>query len=175
MQNYIDFAAKNGVTLPNKGRCQFCGADTQRGVHECLEIFNLGFQLNFSSPENHLYRFLIVDAHALQHPEVHGRWSNHFHLSRLHLIFRYQVHWTYELSPRLSDHLNRYKASHPNEHLLPPEPLHRGSLTTSDIISYAADEIACKDKIHQWAKEAYDAWKAHHKVAHRIAHRFLGK
>ena len=44
MQDYIDLARKNGVTLLDNGKCQFCGANTQRGIHECLEIFNLGFQ-----------------------------------------------------------------------------------------------------------------------------------
>lgn len=113
MQDYIDFAAKNGVVLQNTGSCQFCGAETERGVHECLEIFNLGFQqIDFSKSPNHLFRFLIVDAHTLQHPEIHGRWNNHFHLTRLHLIFEYRVQWNYALSPKLSDHLNQYKAHH---------------------------------------------------------------
>ena len=92
MQDYISFAEKNGVSLLDSGACQFCGAEVQRGVHECLEIFNLGFQqIDFSNPENHLYRFFIVDAHTLQHSEIHGRWNNHFHLTRLHLIFERNV------------------------------------------------------------------------------------
>ncbi|MFZ1806223.1 MAG: DUF5946 family protein, partial [Cyclobacteriaceae bacterium] len=94
MQDYIALAEKNGVVLLDKGKCQFCGAHTQRGIHECLEIFNLGFQdIDFSNTENHIYRFWIVDAHTLQHPEIHGRWNNHFHLTRLHLIFKYDVQW----------------------------------------------------------------------------------
>ena len=44
MQDYIDLAEKNGVKLVDFGNCQFCGAKTKRGIHECLEIFNLGFQ-----------------------------------------------------------------------------------------------------------------------------------
>ena len=81
MQDYMAIAAKNGITLLANGKCQFCGAHTQRGVHECVELFNVGFQhLDFSKKENHFYRFLIVDAHTLQHSEIHGRWNNHFHL-----------------------------------------------------------------------------------------------
>ncbi|WP_424963752.1 DUF5946 family protein [Ekhidna sp.] len=124
MQDYIDLAKKNGVVLYDTGHCQFCGAATKRGVHECVEIFSLGFQqIDYSRTENHIYRFLSVDAHTLQHPEIHGRWNNHFHLTRLHLILRQQVMWNYKLSPELSDHLNRYKAQHMDEILNPPQPL----------------------------------------------------
>ena len=60
MRDYIDLAEKNGVILLDKGRCQFCGANTKRGVHECMEIFNLGFgNINFSKIENNSYRFLM--------------------------------------------------------------------------------------------------------------------
>ena len=174
MQDYIEFAKKNGVELASQGACQFCGAQTQRGVHECLEIFNLGFQeLDFTNPENHLYRFLIVDAHTLQHPEIHGRWNNHFHLTRLHLIFRYNVFWIYNLSPKLSNHLNQYKVVHPNEYLAPPPPLQRGSITTTTVLDESKNKESCKVIIRKWVKEVYDVWQPHHEVAGRIANMFL--
>lgn len=176
MQDYIDLAEKNGVTLLNDGRCQFCGADTKRGIHECLEIFTLGFQdIDFQNLENHFYRFLIVDAHTLQHPEIHGRWNNHFHLSRLHLIFQYEVKWTYKLSPLLSDHLNRYKANKEDEFLKPPELLKRGSITTADIKRKSIDDSECQELIKNWALEVYTKWSAHHNVADEIAKSFLNR
>lgn len=174
MQNYIDVAAKNGVTLLAIGKCQFCGANTNRGIHECLEIFNLGFQnIDFSNVENHIFRFLIVDAHTLQHPEIHGRWNNHFHLSRLHLIFKYDIKWSYKLSPKLSDNLNRYKVNRPDEYLNPPEILERGKITTTDILEYSTNETECKGLIKKWALEVYSKWNAHHSVADTIAKGFL--
>ncbi|TYA70064.1 DUF5946 family protein [Seonamhaeicola marinus] len=174
MQNYIDLANKNGVTLLNSGKCQFCGANTERGISECLEIFNLSFDSSdFSDTENHIYRFFIVDAHALQHPEIHGRWSNHFHLLRLHLIFKYDVKWTYKLSPKLSNHLNSYKKDKPDEHLNPPELLKRGNITTVDILKVATDTTKCKDLIKQWAKCVYDVWHNHHNLVDKIAQGFL--
>ncbi len=172
MQDYIDLAEKNGVVLLDQGNCQFCGAKAQRGIHECMEIFNLGFQnIDYSLPENHYYRFLIVDAHTLQHPEVHGRWNNHFHLTRLRLMFEYEVSWTYALSPKLSDCLNIYKKEFPDEKLCPPEPLQRGSITSSDI-QIAKDQ---KSIIVNWAKEVYEAWSEHHSTVDKIALRFLKK
>ena len=174
MQDYIDFARKNGVILSSEGKCQFCGANTKRGIHECLDIFNLGFQdIDFSNTENHLYRFLIVDAHALQHPEIHGRWSNHFHLSRLHLIFNYDIQWTYALSPKLSDHLNKYKIHKQDEYLSPPEVLERGNITTTDIVEKASNETECKALIQNWALEVYDKWSNNHKIVDEIAKGFL--
>ena len=174
MQDYISFAAKNGVTLADLGSCQFCGANTQRGIHECIEVFSLGFQdIDFSSLENHRYRFLIVDAHALQHPEIHGRWSNHFHLSRLHLIFRYKVDWSYGLSPQLSTFLNRNKAKRKDEYLIPPNALDRGNVTSTDVREKSENETACKNLIESWAKAVYDKWQENHPIVDQIAHAFL--
>lgn len=176
MQDYIDLAEKNGVTLLENGKCQFCGANTQRGIHECLEIFNLGFQdIDFSNSENHIYRFLIVDAHTLQHPEIHGRWNNHFHLSRLHLIFKYDIKWTYKLSPKLSDYLNKYKVHKQDEYLTPPKILKRGNITTTDIIDKSSNETEYKDLIRKWALEVYDKWSNYHSVVDEIAKGFLNR
>ncbi len=176
MQNYVALAEKNGVTLLDDGSCQFCGADTKRGIHECLEIFNLGFQaIDFSNIQNHCYRFLIVDAHTLQHPEIHGRWNNHFHLSRLHLVFYYKIKWTYDLSPKLSDYLNKYKVHKQDEYLRPPNVLERGDITTTDIVRTASNETECKSLIKDWALEVYDKWGAHHSIVDAIAKGFLNR
>lgn len=174
MQNYIQLAEKNGVTLYETGPCQFCGALTKRGVHECVEIFNLGFlNFDFSRQENHKYRFYLVDAHTLQHPEIHGRWNNHFHLTRLHLIFKYNLSWSYDLSPKLSEVLNKYKKDNQDEYLLPPEVLKRGKMTSSTILKFAEDNDACKDQIENWAKEVYHLWNDEHEVVDIIAQAFL--
>lgn len=176
MQDYIELANRNGVKLIDTGKCQFCGAHTQRGIHECLEIFNLGFQeIDFTNIENHIYRFLIVDAHTLQHPEIHGRWNNHFHLSRLHLIFKYGIKWTYDLSPKLSDYLNKYKVHKKDEYLSPPDVLKRGSITTTDIKEKSANESDCKDLIIKWAMEVYEKWSVHHNIVDNIAKGFLNR
>ncbi len=176
MQNYVDLAEKNGVILFDNGKCQFCGANTKRGIHECVEIFNLGFQdIDFSNTENHFYRFLIVDAHTLQHPEIHGRWNNHFHLSRLHLIFNYNIKWTYDLSPKLSDYLNTYKVQKQDEYLNPPNVLERGDITTTDIMESSSNETRCKRLIKNWALEVYTKWNMHHNKVDIIAKEFLNR
>ncbi|MBV6645506.1 MAG: hypothetical protein KI790_08645 [Cyclobacteriaceae bacterium] len=174
MQDYISLAAKNGITLDDEGPCQFCGALTTGGIHECIEIFSLGFQvIQYANPDNHLHRFMSVDAHTLQHPEIHGRWNNHFHLTRQHLIFRYNVQWTYQLSPRLSDYLNRYKADKSDEFLTPPKIMERGSITTTHIKSQSKNSADCRKWIENWGKEVYQAWDQHHDLVDAIAQGFL--
>ena len=154
----------------------FCGAETSVGVHECLEIFNLGFQhIDFSDPRNHMYRFLIVDAHTLQHPEIHGRWNNHFHLTRLQLIIKYNIKWQYHLSPQLSDHLNAYKKNNADEYLEPPPILQRGNVTTTDVLNYSNNETECKAIIEKWAIEVHRAWEKSHPIVDGIAQGFLNR
>lgn len=176
MQDYLDMAAKNNLVLHGEGPCQFCGAHTQRGIHECVEVFNFAFQtLDHSNLEDHLYRFLGVDAHCLQHPEIHGRWNNHFHLTRLHLVFAYQVFWTYQLSPKLSDHLNAYKSGKEDEVLTPPPPGDRGQITTTDIQRANENYPQTKAILQQWGEDVYQTWKAYHPLVDNIANTFLEK
>jgi len=174
MQDYISLAQKNGVQLYGTGSCQFCGANTKRGVHECVEVFSLGFDIiDYSNPQNYIYRFLSVDAHTLQHPEIHGRWNNHFHLTRQHLMFEYQVKWDYSLSPKLSEHLNKYKVGRENEYLHPPQILERGSITTTDVLKQSTSEAKCKTMIEQWGREVYQSWSKYHELVDNIAKAFI--
>lgn len=175
MQNFIDIAAKNGVILLNSGNCQFCGAATTGGVYECVEIFNNGFHLiDYSKAENYIYRFIGVDAHTLQHPEIHGRWNNHFHLTRQHLIFNYHVQWNYQLSPKLSVFLNLYKLEHRDENFEPPKILERGKITATDILQQQNEED-CRQIIIKWGKEVYNVWSRYHEIADNIADGFINK
>lgn len=175
MQNFIDQANKNVVTLLDKGRCQFCGSDYQKGIFDCMDNYNNGLHLlDFNNSEHHISRFLSVDAHALQHPEIHGRWSNHFHLTRLNLILDKKQTWDYKKSPMLSDYLNAYKLNKPDEVLTIPNPLDRGKITAKDLLkSTTANE--CVELIKIWADEVYKAWTANHLLVSQIADRFIEK
>ena len=171
MQDYLDQAAKNGVVILPNGRCQCCGADYERGIAECIDTFNSIELVQAQTIENLPARFLRVDAHALQHPEIHGRWSNHFHLTRLHLILNKNIVWNYTLSPLLSKHINAYKLTRPDEYLIPPPPMRRGNMTAKDI-ALAAHPDNCLDLITAWAVEVYAAWSAATSVPARLADSF---
>jgi hypothetical protein len=176
MQDYIEIAQKNGIILKNEGKCQFCGADTTGGVHECVEIFSLGFQtIDYSNEENHFYRFLTVDAHTLQHSEIHGRWNNHFHLTRQHLIYTYHLDWNYKLSPKLSDFLNDYKKNREDEYLIPPPLLNRGDITTTDVLRNSTNETECIEMIIKWGENVYMSWKSNHTTVDLIAKGFIDR
>lgn len=175
MQDFIDQATKNGITLLDNGRCQFCGADYSRGVFECMENYNHhSALLDFSNSEYHSARFLSVDAHALQHPEIHGRWSNHFHLTRLNLILEKKVIWDYKKSPLLSDYLNGYKLIRPDELLVSPKTSERGRITSKDLAEAKTAE-ECVRLVNRWASEVYSAWHSGHSVVSQIGEVFLSK
>ena len=173
MQNFIDHSIQNGVTLLDKGKCQCCGADYEGGIFECMKNFNNGLDLlDANDSTYHTPKFLRVDAHALQHPEIHGRWNNHFHLTRLHLILDQKVIWDYTKSPLLNNFLNVYKQSNPDEKFAPPQPQKRGSITLKDL-SNAKTAAECVLRINQWADEVYQSWSPQHAVVSQIARDFL--
>ena len=173
MQDFIAQASKNGVLLSETGPCQCCGADFEQGIFDCMHHYQYGLELiDFSQAENLIFRFLSVDAHALQHPEIHGRWSNHFHLTRLNLMLEKKIRWDYQSSPVLSNYLNAYKADRPNEILIPPAPMYRGNITTKDFVAVSSAE-ACMHLIKQWAEQVYVAWQDNHALVSPIADGFL--
>jgi Family of unknown function (DUF5946) len=127
--------------------------------------------LDFNNPIYHQVRFLSIDAHALQHSEIHGRWSNHFQLTRLNLILEKQVIWSYKKSPLLSDYLYEYKSIRPNEYLILPKPSERGNITAKDFTKIRRAE-ECVGLIQKWAKEVYQAWRSNHLLVSQIADGF---
>lgn len=168
MQDFIVQAEKNGVVLLNQGCCQFCGAEYQNGIFDCMNIYNNEIcNLGFNEPNNLIYKFLSVDSHALQHPEIHGRWSNHFHLTRFNLILDKKINWNYKLSPQLSNYLNNYKLTHLNEVLAVPLLGQRGKITSKNIIDKDINDN--KKIIYNWATEVYKSWSENNKIIEKIA------
>lgn len=177
MQDYRDFAAKNGVELLEKGPCQFCGANLSEGIAACVEAFNTGLdaKIDFYNPANLIYKIMSVDAHTLQHPEIHGRWNNHLHLTRLHLVFKHEVIWTHNSTVKLSRQLNKHKQYNRDEYLHPPKKLERGEITIDQLVQKTLNEESCKIMIEKWAKSVYDSWKVHHTTVEIVAKMFISE
>lgn len=175
MQDYKDFANKNNIKLLDRGKCQLCGANIDGGIKECIDIFNNSLEnvVDFYDPKNHIYKILSVDAHTLQHPEIHGRWNNHLHLTRLHLIYKYKVKWGHQLTIKLSNHLNKYKQFHKDEYLIPPQPFERGLITINQVINEPREAAGYKRMIEKWAWEVYNSWRLHHTMVEKIAELYL--
>jgi Family of unknown function (DUF5946) len=174
MKNFETYAASHGIELLNKGKCQFCGSAVTGGVVECHEnVQILATLLDFNNPSHYESRFLSVDAMALQHCELHGPWNNHIHLTRLYLIFEYDIVWDYSKTPNLSNIINDFKKGK-SESLSPPPPQHRGAITTVDLL-----KVDCADEaitaVKSWAKEVFNAYKSHHPVVSNISKMYKRK
>jgi len=175
MQDWRAQARKNSVEVLEIGSCQFCGAPVDSGVSECVDIAgNVTHKIDHKEGIKNMTIFLCVDAHALQHPEIHGRWSNHFHLSRLELILNDKIYWNYRLSTILSSVVDDYKNRHKEERILPPKPGSRGFLSVYDI-----DKTQSNDEyiqmVDKWAGEVYKTYIFSHPVSKKIAKLFKEK
>ena len=72
MRTYHDFAAHSGVVLPQSGVRPLCGGDLGRSIHECMEIFEVGFRgIGRAKADRCLTLFPTVGAHALWYSKLH--------------------------------------------------------------------------------------------------------
>lgn len=175
MKSWQDQADKNGLKILTHGSCQLCGSSTKDGISECVTIASLINQkVDHKISVDKMTLFLSVDAHALQHPEIHGRWNNHFHLSRLNLILNKKVRWSYNLSPLLSTVLDTYKLEHQNELIIPSPPLQRGKTTVTDVEgSQSEDDYS--EIVYLWALQVYESYKSGRSIAEKVSTLFLEK
>lgn len=61
-------------------KCKYCHAPIEEGENDCRSMYaNLNAR-EYSDPEYTKVNLLTVDAHALQHPELHGKKNNAYHL-----------------------------------------------------------------------------------------------
>ena len=168
MQDFREQARKNGVTIIDTGPCQFCGAAVGGGVEACLLLASTSGSGNHAALQQSGTLFLAVDAHALQHAEIHGPWNNAIHLLRQHLMLERQLTWQYEKTPLLSDFLKEYRRR-PNAAVpASPLPRQRGALTTTDI-ARAATPDEHRALVRQWAEAVYAAFAPDHPWARERA------
>lgn len=169
MQTFRQQAAKNRVTLAETGACQFCGAAVERGVEQCLELFASLSGLLKREKEYAAAHLFSVDAHALQHPEIHGKLSNHIHLLSLCLMLERGASSAIGTRKPAVEKFMALGREWPV--LAPPPPGLRGSLTARDVAAAAADERA--PIARRWAEEVWECWGAHQPWARRTLDRLL--
>jgi len=176
MKNWIEQANKNKLKISNSGNCQLCGAKLKKGIFECVDLSNeIAIRINHEEAVNQMTLFLCVDAHALQHAEIHGRWNNHFHLSRLNLILNKNIKWNYKLSVILSEVINSYKKTHSFEIINSPIFGYRGSLTVVDVFNATNDQEYIK-LIYKWANDVYLSFShEEHIKVEKVSEIFLHK
>ncbi len=149
-------------------QCQCCGAQIEEGVKGCFELFSEVCALAYSNPAYGRSLFYGVDAHALQHPEIHGKKNNAAHLLRLHWVLTAKERPDGgQLPAWWQAYLNREDIPH----LEPPR--NRGEITVVDV-AFADNPEAFAQGMEKWARSVYDAWEAHHAWAAAELARIFG-
>jgi len=175
MQDWIDQANNNNIKIEDHGQCQFCLSRTEYGVSECVEVASLlTHKIEHSIGIEHMTIFLSVDAHALQHSEIHGRWNNHFHLTRLNLILAEQIRWNYQFSTVLSSVVNKYKEGKDNEFILSPQIGYRGALTVTDVLDTNSNEEYVRT-VWDWAQQVFLSYRNGQEIVKEISQLFKKK
>lgn len=175
MKDWKNQANKNNLKIEENGKCQLCGALLTSGISQCVDISsNINHKLNHKAGIDSMTIFLCVDAHALQHAEIHGRWNNHFHLTRLNLILNENIKWNYKLSPLLSEVVDSYKASRLEERIIPPVIGKRGNTTVFNVNNTSEDEEYIK-VVYRWAREVYNAFENGHDIVEQLSNIFKVK
>lgn len=172
MKHWTEQAEKNNLVIKENGKCQLCGSNTKDGLRECVE--KAAFITHLHEHEKGVEEmtiFLCTDAHALSHGEIHGRWNNHFHMTRLYLILVKGIQWHYKLSPKLSQVVNDYKDEHMSETIPNPPYMERGQTTVTDVES--AQSASYNEAVRKWAHDVFMAFEDHHHIASLIADRFI--
>jgi len=171
MQNIMRQAQKKGIKLKDYGRCQFCGSNIKGGVFECFDVFN-DLQIHFMDGSG-VNQFIFVDAHCLQHSEVHGKWNNNLHLTRMYLMLEKEIEWEYSKTSRLSNVLDLYKSSHPDI-LIPALPVQeRGHVTVMDLIELKQKEF--ESMLFKWANDVYRSYVRFHPSAKVVGDLYINK
>jgi hypothetical protein len=175
MPKWVEQAAKNDLEILEDGQCQLCGSDTLHGITECvITAGKITHKISQEKGIQHMTIFLCVDAHALQHTLIHGRWNNHFHLTRLHLILQDHIQWTYDLTTLLNEVLDDYKRHHPDEVAIEADADHQPTITVIDVDA-SQDEEEYVTLVWQWAEQVYASFSENHAIASKLAARFQEK
>jgi hypothetical protein len=147
--------------------CHLCSARVNEGVKGCFELFSELCALGYTNSQYGAVTFYGVDAHALQHPEIHGKKNNAAHLLRLHWIF---ARGAYTQSGVVPTWWQQYLQRRDVPRLAPPT--RRGTITVTEVAG-AQSPQAYADLMQQWAHNVYDAWHMHHEWARRALARLL--
>jgi hypothetical protein len=138
------------------GRCQCCGATIHNGVQGCFEVFGDIMARGYTDPVYGAATDYCVDAHALQHPEIHGKKNNAAHILRLCWMLEHEGATRGSTIPRWwQQYLAREQVP-----LLDP-PVQRGALTVTDL-QHAVNAAEHLQLARRWAEAVWAAWSPHH-------------
>mgnify|MGYP005753850525 CR=1 FL=1 len=150
-------------------RCHLCGARVYEGLKGCYDRYTTLLAREYSDPAFAAVHLYSVDAHALQHGEIHSRGNNATHLLRLC--------WLVEQggNPHIAGGGSRWLQAWAERADVPylAPPLRRGALTVMDLVGIEAPE-AYAAQARAWAESVWDAWADHQAWARRTLAGALG-
>lgn len=159
MQTIEDYANKSGVVLQKEGHCQFCGSRVTGGVYQCFDVFHqIVGEASNPNDVRAAVQLIIVDAHALQHFEVHGVRNNNFHLLRLLGIYEHEMSSRIGTDYSFLSPILDLNISVP--HLESPIAGNRGTLTITDVYE-AIDNSHSVEAVKNWGQDVFKAWGAY--------------
>ena len=105
-----------------------------------------------------------LNAHTLQHPEIHGKTNNAAHLVWLCWVFEFGGDTNAPSGPPW------WRRARRGEVVELAAPTARGALTVADV-ARATDPAEYLALTEAWARTVYAAWHAHHGWAKRAVER----
>jgi hypothetical protein len=140
-------------------QCSGCGIGVTGGTQGCQALFEQLTGRGFSEPAYGRVHRTVVDTYCLQHPEQYCASAKSLaaHLCGLGWTIEHGGHPSGERAIR------RWLNGAPP--LEKPElPAKRGSITIRDVLE-APDAAAHAREVEQWARSAWEAYAALHRVA----------
>jgi hypothetical protein len=160
-------AVKNLSPSEERSPCPYCGAAIGSGADACLRLVAQLAERARAEKDYAQAHLLSVDAHALQHPELHGRLSNHVHLLSLSLMLERGANASIDSrKPAVEKFLALGRDWPP---LDPPPAGQRGNLTVRNVLD--ASPVERPLLARQWAEEVWQTWRPHHPWIRRMLDR----
>lgn len=159
--------ARSAETNEGSSLCQFCGAAVESGPDSCLLLLA---QLAERARAEKIYaqaHLFSVDAHALQHPELHGQLSSRVHLLSLCLTLERGASASIESRKPPVEKFLTLGRDWPS--LDAPPAGRRGTLTVRNVLAASPSERPFRAR--QWAEDVWQAWQPHHPWVRRMLDR----
>ena len=149
--------------------CAGCGAKIEGGLEGCQNLFATLLAREYTDFAYAKMNSFTVDAHALQHPEVHGV-KNIAHLIRLCWLIEHNG------NPHIGMHGPPWFVKHLDGDYRPPPleiPKNRGAITVVEVAQAQTSE-AYEKLARAWGRSAWDAFALHHHWARSELRQILG-
>jgi len=144
--------------------CRCCGAHVPNGVQGCFELYSELAVRPTAQAAPLAASTYRVNAHALQHPEIHGKTNNAAHLLWLCWLFEFGGDASLPGGPPW------WRRGARGEVPVLSAPEIRGAITVVDVAQATSPDEHLRLS-EQWARSVYNAWRMHHDWARREVQR----